>query len=235
MRSLLAGLALPLALGMGAGEALSLPPSLPHDLLLAPSLLGSHESRPMGLDALPRWQDVLARIEAERPLYARCDALEAACEAAGLGEWRALLRRLEGVPRKDQIAAVNRFANRWSYRSDSANYERSDYWATPLQFMERSGDCEDYAIMKYVSLRELGVPEARLRLVVVQDARQDVVHAVLAVEDEREVWILDNLADRVLPQEQVSHYLPYYSVNAESRWMHAAPRRAAGPAGHRAP
>ena len=45
---------------------------------------------------------------------------------------------------------------RTTYLEDLANYGLPDYWATPLQFLDRDGDCEDYAIAKFVSLRELG-------------------------------------------------------------------------------
>lgn len=177
----------------------------------------------MDLGALPRWQDALARIAAERPLYRRCEAQGAGCVDPRLREWRALLRRLEGAPREQQLAAVNGFVNGRPYREDALNFGRSDYWAAPLEFLRHAGDCEDYAIMKYVSLRDLGVPEAQMRLVVVRDVRRDAVHAVLAVETVGEVRILDNLSAAVLPQERVSHYQPYYSVNATGRWMHAPP------------
>ena len=52
--------------------------------------------------------------------------------------WLALLRGLEGAPAQEQILAVNRFVNQWPYRSDSDNYGRSDYWATPLEFFRRA-------------------------------------------------------------------------------------------------
>jgi predicted transglutaminase-like cysteine proteinase len=51
---------------------------------------------------------------------------------------------------------TNRFLNDWRYKPDDQNYGQRDYWATPLEFLRRSGDCEDYAIAKYVTLRELG-------------------------------------------------------------------------------
>jgi predicted transglutaminase-like cysteine proteinase len=116
-----------------------------------------------------------------------------------------------------------RFVNGWEYRTDVANYGRSDYWATPFEFFRRSGDCEDYAIAKYRSLRLLGLPADQLRMVVVQDVVRDLPHAVLAVYLEDEVYILDNQTDAVLPQARVPHYVPYYSVNEVTRWAHTPP------------
>ncbi|MEZ5862431.1 MAG: transglutaminase-like cysteine peptidase, partial [Geminicoccaceae bacterium] len=83
----------------------------------------------------------------------------------------------------------------------------------------------DYAITKYVSLRQLGVPAGRLRLVVVQDELRQLAHAVLAVYLDDTAVILDNLTNAVLPHERVAHYAPYYSVNETARWAHVESSR----------
>ena len=49
---------------------------------------------------------------------------------------------------------------------------------------------------------------------------RDLAHAVLAVYLGGEVYILDNLTDAVLPQGRIAHYVPYYSVNELTRWVH---------------
>lgn len=123
----------------------------------------------------------------------------------------------------EQLRAVNRFLNGWRYKSDQDNYGVRDYWATPLEFLARSGDCEDYAIAKFVTLRKLGFSAEQLRLVVVHDMRRDLAHAVLAVYLDSQVYLLDNLNMAVLPQERVTHYVPYYSVNETTRWAHVPP------------
>jgi predicted transglutaminase-like cysteine proteinase len=128
-----------------------------------------------------------------------------------------------GRPPIEQLRAVNRFLNDWRYKSDEQNYGHRDYWATPLEFLRHSGDCEDYAIIKYVSLRQLGFTPEQLRVVVVRDALRDIAHAVLAVYLDGEVYILDNLTKAVLPQERISHYVPYYSINETTRWAHVPP------------
>jgi Bacterial transglutaminase-like cysteine proteinase BTLCP len=117
-------------------------------------------------------------------------------------------------------SAANRFSNDWRYKADDQNYGRRDYWATPLEFLRHSGDCEDYAIVKYVSLRQLGFTPEQLRLVVVRDVVRDLAHAVLAVYLDGEVYILDNLTKAVLQQERISQYVPYYSINETTRWAH---------------
>jgi predicted transglutaminase-like cysteine proteinase len=59
--------------------------------------------------------------------------------------------------------------------------------------------------------------------VVLNDVSRGLAHAVLAVYFEQQVYILDNLSRAVLPQEQVSQYVPYYSINETTRWAHVAP------------
>ena len=137
--------------------------------------------------------------------------------------WQSVVRTQRGRPPIEQIQAVNRFLNEWRYKSDDQNYGRRDYWATPLEFLRHSGDCEDYAIAKYVTLRQLGFMPEQLRLVVVRDVIRDLAHAVLAVYVDEEVYILDNLTKAVLPQERIGQYVPYYSVNETTRWAHVAP------------
>jgi predicted transglutaminase-like cysteine proteinase len=137
--------------------------------------------------------------------------------------WRSVIESQAGRATIDQLRAVNRFLNDWRYKADEQNYGRRDYWATPLEFLRHSGDCEDYAIAKYVSLREIGFAPEQLRLVVVRDVVRDLAHAVLAVYVDDQVYVLDNLTNAVLPQERVTHYVPYYSINETTRWGHVPP------------
>lgn len=183
-------------------------------------LFGTREFRAASLAALPQWRGVLERVEAERGRWRACALDPKACPGRGVVAWRALLEGLEGAPLMEQLRAINRFANQYAYRADQQNWGRSDYWSTPLEFLARSGDCEDYAIFKYLSLRELGVPADRLRLVVLKDTIRDLAHAVLAVWDEDQIYVLDNVTNAVLRHDRLGHYVPYYSVNENARWAH---------------
>lgn len=188
-----------------------------------PALFDTVEYRGESLAALPQWQRVLREIEAEASLYADCADARKPCDQRALMAWQAMIKSQRGGEAMIQLRAVNRFVNRWRSRSDQDNHQTVDYWASPLTFLRRSGDCEDYAIIKYVSLRQLGFDAEQLRLVVVRDGLRDVAHAVLAVHVGDEVFILDNLFQAVLPQQMVSQYLPYYSVNENARFSHLPP------------
>lgn len=194
-----------------------------------PVLLGTTEFRTPSLSALPQWQRVLQKIENERSTYRACARAKADCPSRGAAAWQAMVAKQAGRAPLEQLDTVNRFLNGWRYKEDAANYGRRDYWATPLEFFLRSGDCEDYAIAKYVTLRQLGFAADQLRVVVVHDIVRDLAHAVLAVYLDDQVYIMDNLARAVLPQEEMTQYVPYYSINETTRWAHVAPAKSVTP------
>ncbi|MGF1561002.1 MAG: transglutaminase-like cysteine peptidase [Geminicoccaceae bacterium] len=186
-------------------------------------LFGTVEFRAASHAALPQWQRVLDALKSEQPKLNACASSLTACENRTMKAWGAMVRAYDDARPADQLQAVNRFFNSWGYRTDRDVYGRSDYWATPFEFMSNAGDCEDYAIAKFATLRSMGYGPETLRLVVLQDTLRDEAHAVLAVYNNDDVWILDNLTDAVLSHERLSSYVPYYSVNEEARWAHVAP------------
>lgn len=195
-------------------------------------LFGSIEFRADSLSALPRWERVVNKLTDEHVLFAACDEDMIACTDPALFTWRAFMAglRSEESTKRELAEAVHSFVNRWPYITDNALWGQSDYWATPTEFLNHSGDCEDYAILKYVSLRELGFSADDVRIVVVKDTVRDIAHAVLAVnlpeegeEQPAEQVILDSLYNVILSQDQLMQYIPYYSVNENSRWAHIMP------------
>ena len=204
--------------------ALALVPLLFASALAAASppspLFASRAYRSTSFATLPKWRRVLERMREEWPLYEACMESPRACPDESARAWGRLLASLRTASRRQQLEAIDRFANRKRYGTDRRIYGRSDYWASPLEFLARSGDCEDYAIFKYVSLRLLGVPAERMRLFVVDDTRRRLAHAVLAVELGEETYLLDNLAPAPQPATATGHYRPYYAVNEEAKWIY---------------
>ena len=145
------------------------------------------------------------------------------CEArgdCGLHEWRAFLDGVAGLPRSEQIEAVNSWVNAHPYVEDWVNWGLPDYWATPEEFFRRGGDCEDYAIVKYFSMVELGFAPEDMRIVVVNDLNLEIFHAVLAVRQEGEpTLLLDNQVAQPVPATLAAHYLPIYALNEQAWWM----------------
>jgi len=106
---------------------------------------------------------------------------------------------------------------------DLVNWGVEDYWATPGQCLQRNGDCEDYAIAKYMSRRALGVPPEAMRIVVLKDRNLGIGHAVLAVTLGADTPIFDNQISTVVRHLRIRHYRPIYSINETAWWLHRVP------------
>ena len=121
---------------------------------------------------------------------------------------------------REQLTAINEFYNRQPHRRKAELYGRSEYWATPREFMSRSGDCEDYAIAKYLSMRALGLTADAMRIVVLQDENLRLAHAILAVRIGGDTLILDNQIKQVVSHRRIRHYRPIYSVTEGAWFLH---------------
>jgi predicted transglutaminase-like cysteine proteinase len=143
-----------------------------------------------------------------------------ACSPAA-DRWVSYLAEIRQFPKSKQINLVNRYVN-WHirYADDRAAYGARDYWASPLQSMGASGDCEDYATAKYLSLLSLGFSDDQIRLVIVRDDSIGELHALTTVSLDGETFVLDNRSERVLRDSQISIYRPIYSFNKGQNWMH---------------
>ncbi|MGQ7815182.1 cysteine protease LapG [Metapseudomonas furukawaii] len=142
---------------------------------------------------------------------------------ARIDEWQALLGRLSGANEERQLEEVNRFFNaKLRFRDDIALWRQTDYWATPVEALRiGAGDCEDFAIAKYFTLRRLGVPSERLRITYVKALRLNQAHMVLtyyATPDAMPL-VLDNLVGIIRPASQRTDLLPVYAFNAEGLWL----------------
>lgn len=146
---------------------------------------------------------------------------------AALAGARAMQMALAGMVGQNevaQIAAINGFVNRRiEYREDIEVWGQVDYWASPLESLEKGqGDCEDFAIAKYFGLTALGVPHRKLRLVYVRAAMggPPVPHMVLAyyATPDADPLVLDVLVPDVRPASQRTDLTPVFSFNAEGIW-----------------
>ena len=177
-----------------------------------PRLFGTVEFR-RPLEKQKNWLAVLKR-NADSPIFDDERKLRRSTT------WKQLREKAQSGTRLHMLAEVNRFWNAWPYRADREVWGKEDFWAAPAEFLSRSGDCEDYCIAKYFTLRELGIPAEEMRIVIVRETIRGLAHAVLAVYDGQDVHILDNLSDQVRPMRRVRNYQPHFSVNEKGRWMH---------------
>ena len=182
-------------------------------------LFGTKEIRNKNLKPFPKWTGMLKRYFKEGAL-GEGDCTSATFNACHLVEWQKFLNSLEGKKVVKQVKAVNRYLNGVKYITDLRNWGIDDYWATPKQFKDQNGDCEDYAIAKYMSLRAIGYPLDKMRIVVVQDQNLGVAHGILAVYINDKPYILDNQIKQILPAKKIKHYKPFFSLNEKFWWLH---------------
>lgn len=200
--TLLAALAALLLLAAGTAQAAS------------PSVFGASETFSNNLGNFPKWRGVVDRFNEE---MAACAAGE--CDKA---TWKKFVDSLTTYDVGTQAKTVHKRLNDKRYILDIVNWGLNDYWATPFQFMRKNGDCEDYAIGKYMVLKALGFPVDQMRIVVLMDLNLNLVHAVLVVNVDGQSLLLDNQIRNVVQVSTVHHYQPYYSLNEKGWWMHKA-------------
>jgi predicted transglutaminase-like cysteine proteinase len=200
----------------------------PRLALLTPGQAGRSDdltptyAEPFGMSAMAalpseasiKWADLQSRLLTEEKALAACRIGESACPIAA----RRFLSIVElGRQRQGRalLGWINRAVN-LAIRpmSDWAQYGVEDYWSTPLETLSNgAGDCEDYAIVKYVALRESGIVPDNLRLVIVRDSKDQTDHAVLAVRNEEKWLILDNRTLVMVDAEQAQYYYPLFVLD----------------------
>ncbi|MET1078434.1 MAG: cysteine protease LapG [Pseudomonas sp.] len=143
-----------------------------------------------------------------------------------LQAWQDLLLETRTLAEPDQLAAVNRFINRQlRFVDDRTIWKQQDYWASPVEaLIQGAGDCEDYSIAKYFTLRELGVASDKLRITYVKALNYNQAHMVLTYYPSltAEPLVLDNLINDIRPASQRNDLLPVYSFNAEGVYLPGA-------------
>lgn len=182
---------------------------------------------------LPVWLVLAALAVAEMPLE-RVQQLYGGQAVRIYREWQQLLLSARRESNEQSMLRdVNQFFNqRYQFVDDMDLWKQADYWATPLESMARgAGDCEDYTIAKYFTLRELGVAPQKLRLTYVKarigGAASTVTqaHMVLAyyADPAAEPLILDNLITTIRPASQRADLQPVFSFNADGIWVGGGP------------
>ncbi|MEM6811413.1 MAG: transglutaminase-like cysteine peptidase [Pseudomonadota bacterium] len=180
-----------------------------------PKLFGSHEKKSKSLKAFTKWTGMFERFNA---------TLNNNKAPKEIVQLKNNIQGLQHLPLNRMASQVNDIINKTRYIEDNKNYGASDYWATPVEFFQRGGDCEDFAIAKYTALRALGVPDSRLRIAIVQDQKKNIPHAVLIVYTDQGAMILDNQIKTAKKSTQIKHYKPIFSINQSAWWLHTQPQ-----------
>ncbi len=137
--------------------------------------------------------------------------------------WEELIQRYNGASDREKLEKIDYFFNKKIvFANDMDLYGVQDYWATPVEFLARgAGDCEDYAIAKYFSLKIMGIAEEKLRIAYVKALQYNMFHMVMVYysNPEAEPLILDSLIDSIKPASERRDLLPIFTFNGAGLWL----------------
>lgn len=171
---------------------------------------------------------LIAAVFAGEPLILEQGVLDAAGNKYGadarnrLLAWQEFVNGDNSGSELEKLEKVNQFFNRLTFVSDVIHWQMKDYWATPIEFLaSNGGDCEDFAVAKYFTLKMLGVPEQKLNLTYVKAWKLDQAHMVVTyyATPGAEPLVLDNLIEQIKPGSERPDLLPVYSFNGSGLWL----------------
>jgi predicted transglutaminase-like cysteine proteinase len=175
-----------------------------------------------------KWRKVADEIRAQEPGLMRClsDATQCSPSAARFAAIVTEAREHDGRVRLNFVN--QRVNNAIRYTSDMTQWGTPDQWSAPLaagkgSFETGLGDCEDYAIAKYVVLRAAGVSAKRLRVLLVHDNIARLDHAVLAANDDGRWYVLDNRWTVAVEDNDVRRFTPLFALDDQGVKLMAVP------------
>lgn len=193
-----------------------------HALAATPSFFNTVETVSNNMQPFTKWNGAVDRYTKEKALQKKGDCSASVMNKCHYETWTKFLLSIKDKDPLEQLKLINANLNQAKYITDPVNWGQKDYWATPFEFMAKFGDCEDYAIAKYMSLRRLGWKNEQLRVVAVKDLNLKIGHAILVVYIDGKVYVLDNQIKQVVEAEKIRHYRPIFSINQDSWWRHRA-------------
>jgi predicted transglutaminase-like cysteine proteinase len=188
------------------------------------SLASATESaEPFGLSAtriyfggiLAKWLSVQQRLDDEQVQLALCDGDREHCASDAALQFLAIVDAARQHDGRARLGEINRAIN-LAIRpmSDLAQFGEIDVWSSPLAtFYRGAGDCEDYAIAKYVALRMAGIAPEDLRIVVLTDVLRGEGHAVAAVRLDGHWLMLDNRRMAMMEDVSVRNYRALFVID----------------------
>ena len=133
-----------------------------------------------------------------------------------------MMNRYKNADEMTKLKVVNDFFNQIPYQSDIKTWGKKDYWATRLEFLGKDrGDCEDYAIAKFFTLKQMGVSTKKMYLTYAKSRKYKVAHMVLTYfKTPKSIpLVLGNYNKKILPADKRRDLIPVYSFNGEELYL----------------
>jgi len=188
----------------------------------SPDIIG-RSAEPFGLSAAvlsagalrERWRSLARQLDDEAVQLALCDGDRDRCVSPAALQLLAMVDAGRARDGRARLGEINRAIN-LAIRpvSDLAQYGEIDVWSSPLVTLAHgAGDCEDYAIAKFVALRLAGVAASDLRIVIMRDTVRGEDHAVAAARLDGHWLMLDNRRMAMIEDAQVRNYRPTFVID----------------------
>jgi predicted transglutaminase-like cysteine proteinase len=182
-------------------------------------------AEPFGLFAAPmsegdvreKWLGVQRRLDDEMVQLALCDGDRDRCVSPAALQFLTIVDAARAREGRARLGEINRAIN-LAIRpmSDLAQWGEIDVWSSPLvTFAHGAGDCEDYAIAKFVALREAGVSPEDLRIVIMRDTIHGEDHAVAAARLDGQWLTLDNRRMAMVEDVYIRNYRPTFVIDRD--------------------
>jgi predicted transglutaminase-like cysteine proteinase len=162
-----------------------------------------------------KWLGVQRKLDDEQVQLALCDGDRERCVSPAALRFLAIVDNARAREGRARLGEINRAINLAIHpMSDLAQYGEIDVWSSPLlTFTTGSGDCEDYAIAKFVALRQAGISPEDLRIVIMHDTIRGEDHAVTAARLDGHWLTLDNRRMAMVEDAYVRNYRPLYVID----------------------
>jgi predicted transglutaminase-like cysteine proteinase len=141
---------------------------------------------------------------------------------ARIRNWQEFVKEHRSATAREKLVLVNNYFNQFEYIEDPDLYGSDDYWATLRETLNlKSGDCEDFAIAKYFTLRDLNLAEENMRITYVIPVQTRKPHMVLTyrLSESDEPLVLDSMVEVLMPVSRRSDLVPVYSFNMLGYWI----------------
>jgi predicted transglutaminase-like cysteine proteinase len=203
------------AANLNAGTLIS--PGMLDSIRKSAEPFGLFASRLSGGSLLEKWKGVEHKLEDEMVQLALCDGDRERCVSPAALQFLAIVDTARAREGRARFGEINRAIN-LAIRpmSDLAQYGSIDVWSSPLAtFASGAGDCEDYAIAKFVALRMAGIAAADLRLVILRDNLRQEDHAMVAARLEGRWLMLDNHRMAMVDDTRLRNFRPTFVIDHE--------------------
>lgn len=175
------------------------------------------------IDVLPQWKRILTDYYQNLENDKTCAYAPQTCSSKPVQLWQKFIAGIAYQPPLQKIQSVNGWINRWPYKQDNWIYNKADYWADIHEFLQLSGDCEDFAIAKYLTLRQLGIPAESMWIAIAYDIYSGTDHAFLIVRYDGQTLVLESRDNTIKAENHSRRYRPHFLFNEKNVWVFEKP------------